>query len=72
MSKLEETTTVVGIKIRTNRIICSDYVLTSSCIMPNISDTTGLVSDYPVERSEVLNAVLSQYKTFLVERSDEK
>jgi hypothetical protein len=61
----------LAIKIRTNHIICSDYVLTSSCVIPTISDTTGLVSDYPVERSEVLNAVLSQYKTFLVESNDE-
>ena len=71
VAKLEEKVSFIGITIRTNRIICSDYVLTSSCVIPTISDTTGLVSDYPVERSEVLNAVLGQYKTFLVESNDD-
>jgi hypothetical protein len=68
VAKLEEKVSFIGITIRTNRIICSDYVLTSSCIMPTISDTTGLVSDYPVNKADVLSAVQNQYKCFLGEK----
>lgn len=67
VAKLEEKVSFIGITIRTNRIIASDYVLTSSCVMPTISDTTGLVSDYPVNKADVLSAVQNQYKCFLGE-----
>ena len=65
VAKLEEKVSFIGITIRTNRIIASDSVLTSSCIMPTISDTTGLVSDYPVNKADVLSAIQNQYKCFL-------
>ena len=68
VAKLEEKVSFIGITIRTNRIIASDYVLTSSCVMPTISDTTGLVSDYPVNKADVLSAVQNQYKCFLGEK----
>ena len=68
VAKLEEKVTFIGIPIRTNRIIASDYVLTSSCVMPTISDTTGYVSDYPVNKADVLSAVQNQYKCFLGEK----
>ena len=68
VAKLEETITVLGIKVRTNRIIASDYVLASSCVMPTISDTTGYVSDYPVNKADVLSAVQNQYKCFIGEK----
>ena len=67
VANLEEKVSFIGIPIRTNRIIASDYVLTSSCIMPTISDTTGYVSDYPVNKADVLSAVQNQYKCFLGE-----
>ena len=67
VAKLEEKVSFIGITIRTNRIIASDYVLTSSCVMPTISDTTGYVSDYPVNKADVLSAVQNQYKCFLGE-----
>lgn len=68
VAKLEEKVSFIGIPIRTNHIICSDYVLTSSCIMPTISDTTGYVSDYPINKADVLSAVQNQYKCFLGEK----
>ena len=68
VAKLEEKVSFIGITIRTNRIIASDSVLTSSCIMPTISDTTGLVSDYPVNKADVLSAIQNQYKCFLGEK----
>ena len=57
----------IGITIRTNRIIASDYVLTSSLVVPTINDETGYVSDYPVNKADVLSAVQNQYKCFLGE-----
>lgn len=68
VAKLEEKVSFIGIPIRTNRIICSDHCLTSSCVMPTISDTTGCVSDYPVNKADVLSAVQNQYKCFLGEK----
>ena len=68
VAKLEEKVSFIGITIRTNRIICSDYVLISSCVMPTISDTTGCVSDYPVNKADVLSAVQNQYKCFIGEK----
>ncbi len=58
----------IGITIHTNRIIASDYVLTSSCIFPTINNDTGYVSDYPVNKADVLSAVQNQYKCFLGEK----
>ena len=58
----------IGITIRTNRIIASDYVLTSSVIVPTINENTGYVSDYPVNKADVLSAVQNQYKCFLGEK----
>ena len=68
VAKLEEKVSFIGITIRTNRIICSDYVLTSSCIIPTINNETGYVSDYPVNKADVLSAVQNQYKCFLGEK----
>ena len=67
VAKLEEKVSFIGITIRTNRIICSDYVLTSSVIIPTINNDTGYVSDYPVNKVDVLSAVQNQYKCFLGE-----
>lgn len=67
VAKLEETTTVLGVKVRTNRIIASDNCLTSSCVVPKINNDTGYVSDYPVNKADVLSAVQNQYKCFLGE-----
>lgn len=67
VAKLEETTTVLGAKVRTNRIIVSDNCLTSSCVVPTINNDTGYVSDYPVNKADVLSAVQNQYKCFLGE-----
>lgn len=67
VAKLEETTTVLGVKVRTNRIIASDNCLTSSCVVPTINNDTGYVSDYPVNKADVLSAVQNQYKCFLGE-----
>ena len=68
VAKLEEKVSFIGITIRTNRIICSDYVLTSSAIIPTINNDTGYVSDYPVNKADVLSAVQNQYKCFLGEK----
>ena len=68
VAKLEEKVSFIGITIRTNRIICSDHVLTSSCVIPTINDETGYVSDYPVSKADVLSAVQNQYKCFLGEK----
>lgn len=68
VAKLEETTTVLGVKVRTNRIIASDNCLTSSCVVPTINNDTGYVSDYPVNKADVLSAVQNQYKCFLGEK----
>lgn len=65
VAKLEERVSFIGIPIRTNRIIVSDYVLTSSVIVPTINENTGYVSDYPVNKADVLSAVQNQYKCFL-------
>ena len=67
VAKLEEKVSFIGITIRTNRIIVSDYVLTSSVIVPTINENTGYVSDYPVNKADVLSAVQNQYKCFLGE-----
>ena len=67
VAKLEEKVSFIGITIRTNRIIASDYVLTSSLVVPTINDETGYVSDYPVNKADVLSAVQNQYKCFLGE-----
>lgn len=67
VAKLEEKVTFIGIPIRTNRIIASDFVLTSSLIVPTINENTGYVSDYPVNKADVLSAVQNQYKCFLGE-----
>ena len=67
VAKLEEKVSFIGIPIRTNRIICSDYVLTSSLVVPTINNDTGYVSDYPVNKADVLSAVQNQYKCFLGE-----
>lgn len=67
VAKLEEKVTFIGIPIRTNRIICSDYVLTSSLVAPTINENTGYVSDYPVNKADILSAVQNQYKCFLGE-----
>ena len=67
VAKLEEKVTFIGIPIRTNRIIASDYVLTSSLVVPTINNDTGYVSDYPVNKADVLSAVQNQYKCFLGE-----
>ena len=67
VAKLEEKVTFIGIPIRTNRIIASDNVLTSSVIVPTINENTGVVSDYPVNKADVLSAVQNQYKCFLGE-----
>ena len=72
VATLTETTTFLGVKIRTNNIIASDVVLTSSCVIPTIDETTGVVSDYPVNRNDVFFAIRTQYKVFLVENSDEQ
>jgi hypothetical protein len=58
---------VLGITVRTNRILASDNCLTSSAIIPTINENTGYVSDYPVNKADVLSAVQSQYKCFLGE-----
>lgn len=68
VAKLEEKVTFIGITIRTNRIIASDSVLTSSCVIPTIDKNTGYVSDYPVNKADVLSAVQNQYKCFLGEK----
>ena len=68
VAKLEEKVSFIGIPIRTNRIICSDYVLTSSLVVPTINENTGYVSDYPVNKADVLSAVQNQYKCFLGEK----
>jgi len=67
VATLTETTTFLGVKIRTNNIIASDVVLTSSCVIPTVGDCTGIVSDYPINKKEVLSGVLNQYKVFLSE-----
>jgi hypothetical protein len=67
VAKLEEKVSFIGIPIRTNRIICSDYVLTSSLVVPTINNETGYVSDYPVNKADLLSAVQNQYKCFLGE-----
>jgi len=67
VAKLEEKVSFIGITIRTNRIICSDYVLTSSLVVPTINENTGYVSDYPVNKADVLSAVQNQYKCFIGE-----
>jgi len=67
VAKLEEKVSFIGIPIRTNRIIASDYVLTSSCVIPTVGDCTGIVSDYPINKADVLSAVQNQYKCFLGE-----
>ena len=67
VAKLEEKVSFIGIPIRTNRIICSDHCLTSSAIIPTINENTGYVSDYPVNKADVLSAVQNQYKCFLGE-----
>ena len=59
-------TRILGIKVRINRIIASDYVLTSSCIVPTIGKSTGIVSDYPIEKEKILERICEQYKVFLV------
>ena len=71
VATLTETTTFLGVKVRTNNIIASDVVLTSSCIIPTIDETTGVVSDYPVNRNDVFLAIRTQYKVFLVEREND-
>lgn len=68
VAKLEEKVSFIGITIRTNRIICSDNCLTSSAIIPTINENTGYVSDYPVNKADVLSAVQNQYKCFLGEK----
>ena len=68
VAKLEEKVSFIGIPIRTNCIICSDYVLTSSAILPTINNDTGYVSDYPINKADVLSAVQNQYKCFLGEK----
>lgn len=68
VATLTETTTFLGVKVRTNNIIASDVVLTSSCVIPTIDETTGVVSDYPVNKADVLSAVQNQYKCFLGEK----
>ena len=65
VAKLEEKVSFIGIPIRTNRIICSDHCLTISLIVPTINENTGYVSDYPVNKADVLSAVQNQYKCFL-------
>ena len=65
VATLEEKVSFIGITIRTNRIICSDYVLTSSLVVPTINENTGYGSDYPVNKADVLSAVQNQYKCFL-------
>ena len=67
VATLTETTTFLGVKVRTNNIIASDVVLTSSCVIPTVGDCTGIVSDYPINKKEVLSGVLNQYKVFLSE-----
>ena len=67
VAKLEEKVSFIGIPIHTNRIICSDHCLTSSAIIPTINENTGYVSDYPVNKADVLSAVQNQYKCFLGE-----
>ncbi len=67
VAKLEEKVTFIGIPIRTNRIIASDNCLTSSAIIPTINNDTEYVSDYPVNKADVLSAVQNQYKCFLGE-----
>ena len=68
VAKLEEKVSFIGIPIRTNRIICSDHCLTSSAVIPTINENTGCVSDYPVNKADVLSAVQNQYKCFLGEK----
>ena len=68
VAKLEEKVSFIGIPIRTTRIICSDHCLTSSAIIPTINENTGYVSDYPVNKADVLSAVQNQYKCFLGEQ----
>lgn len=68
VAKLEEKVTFIGITIRTNRIICSDHCLTSSLVVPTINENTGYVSDYPVNKADVLSAVQNQYKCFIGEK----
>ena len=68
VAKLEEKVSFIGIPIRTNRIICSDHCLTSSLVVPTINENTGYVSDYPVNKADVLSAVQNQYKCFLGEK----
>ena len=72
VATLTETTTFLGVKVRTNNIIASDVVLTSSCVIPTVDETTGVVSDYPINRNDVFFAIRTQYKVFLVENSDEQ
>jgi hypothetical protein len=67
VAKLEEKVTFIGITIRTNRIIASDNCLTSSAIIPTIGDCTGIVSDYYINKKDVLLSVSNQYKVFLSE-----
>lgn len=55
----------IGITIRTNRIIASDHVLTSSCVIPTIGDCTGIVSDYPINKKEVLTSISNQFAVFI-------
>ena len=71
VATLTETTTFLGVKIRTNNIVASDVVLTSSCVIPTVGDCTGIVSDYYVNRKDVFFAIRTQYKVFLVERENE-
>ncbi len=68
VAKLEEKVSFIGIPIRTNRIICSDHCLTSSLVVPTINENTGYVSDYPVNKADVLSAVQNQYKCFIGEK----
>lgn len=67
VATLEEKVSFIGIPIRTNRIICSDHCLTSSLVVPTINENTGYVSDYPVNKADVLSAVQNQYKCFIGE-----
>ena len=68
VANLEEKVSFIGITIRTNRIIASDNCLTSSAIIPTINNDTGYISDYPVNKADVLSAVQNQYKCFLGEK----
>ena len=65
VATLTETTTFLGVKVRTNNIIASDVVLTSSCVIPTIGDCTGIVSDYPINKKEVLTSISNQFAVFI-------